>query len=203
MARVRLKKEIIMKLVTICSNCGSRFAWDNELWTEGIPDCPACGFNNQTGRKGMGKKEKKPQGLAGALLDSGSSGDDAVEEVLTLARQGDKKSLALVEEALEFLAGKKLTYFTPGPRVMAGEELDILVVRDRIISKATERRMFENVKETQNDIMLLFHNYPSDDFMTSMIREIKIKGGYVGIKAFQLLLTHAQVQSHLISIQRR
>ena len=114
-----------MKLVTTCSNFGSRFEWDNELCTAGMPDCPACGFNNQTGPERYGKRERKPEGLAGTLLNPGSSGDDAVEEVLTLARNGDKKSLALVEDAIELFVDKKLTYFTSGPRVMAGEELDI------------------------------------------------------------------------------
>jgi len=88
-----------------------------------MPDCPACGFNNQTGRQVGEEGGQYPEGLAGALLHRGSTGDDAVEEALTLASQGNRKSLAIVEEALVFLAGKKLTYFTPGPRVQTGADV--------------------------------------------------------------------------------
>ena len=42
-----------MELITTCSSCGSRFRWDDTFWRGvGMPDCPACGFNNQTGKKG-------------------------------------------------------------------------------------------------------------------------------------------------------
>jgi len=45
-----------MPLITTCSNCGSQFQWDETFWKgAGMPDCPACGFNNQTGRKGKGE----------------------------------------------------------------------------------------------------------------------------------------------------
>jgi rubrerythrin len=45
-----------MALITTCSNCGSQFKWDERFWKgAGMPDCPACGFNNQTGRKGKGE----------------------------------------------------------------------------------------------------------------------------------------------------
>jgi hypothetical protein len=45
-----------MALITTCSNCGSQFQWDEKFWKgAGMPDCPACGFNNQTGRKGKGE----------------------------------------------------------------------------------------------------------------------------------------------------
>lgn len=38
--------------ITDCQGCGSSFQWDSTFWTEGSPDCPACGYNNRTGRKG-------------------------------------------------------------------------------------------------------------------------------------------------------
>lgn len=46
-----------MELITTCSNCGKRFTWDDKSRPVGMPDCPACGFNNQTGW-GKGEKEK-------------------------------------------------------------------------------------------------------------------------------------------------
>ncbi len=45
-----------MQLITTCNNCGSSFQWDDTYWNGlGMPDCPSCGFNNQTGK--IGKKE--------------------------------------------------------------------------------------------------------------------------------------------------
>jgi len=45
-----------MKLITTCNHCGVSFEWDDTYWNGlGMPDCPACGFNNQTGS--MGKRE--------------------------------------------------------------------------------------------------------------------------------------------------
>lgn len=45
-----------MKLITTCNHCGVSFEWDDTYWNGlGMPDCPACGFNNQTGS--MGKQE--------------------------------------------------------------------------------------------------------------------------------------------------
>lgn len=45
-----------MLLITTCNNCGSSFQWDDTYWNGlGMPDCPACGFNNQTGK--IGNKE--------------------------------------------------------------------------------------------------------------------------------------------------
>ncbi|MGV8026046.1 MAG: hypothetical protein AB2L18_05770 [Anaerolineaceae bacterium] len=42
-----------MQLITTCSKCGSSFQWDDTFWQGvGMPDCPACGFNNQTGSAG-------------------------------------------------------------------------------------------------------------------------------------------------------
>jgi len=45
-----------MQLITTCNNCGSSFQWEDTYWNGlGMPDCPSCGFNNQTGK--IGKKE--------------------------------------------------------------------------------------------------------------------------------------------------
>ena len=45
-----------MELITTCSNCSSQFRWDDKFWKGvGVPDCPACGFNNQTGQMGKGE----------------------------------------------------------------------------------------------------------------------------------------------------
>ena len=41
---------------TVCSKCGSTFAWARALWREGsVPDCPACRFNNNSGLTGQGE----------------------------------------------------------------------------------------------------------------------------------------------------
>jgi len=42
------------KLITTCISCGCSFEWDDSFLqlNKGMPDCPTCGFNNQTGRKG-------------------------------------------------------------------------------------------------------------------------------------------------------
>ncbi|NSW54112.1 MAG: hypothetical protein HPY85_16535 [Anaerolineae bacterium] len=45
-----------MTLITTCLHCGSQFQWDETFWKEGgMPDCPACGFNNMTGQPGRGE----------------------------------------------------------------------------------------------------------------------------------------------------
>ncbi len=42
-----------MQLITTCNNCGSSFQWEDTYWNGlGMPDCPSCGFNNQTGKIG-------------------------------------------------------------------------------------------------------------------------------------------------------
>lgn len=42
-----------MELITTCSHCGVSFRWDDTYWNGlGMPDCPACGFNNQTDKVG-------------------------------------------------------------------------------------------------------------------------------------------------------
>jgi len=47
-----------MELITTCLNCGNLFRWDDTFWKGvGMPNCPKCGFNNQTGQKG---KEGEP-----------------------------------------------------------------------------------------------------------------------------------------------
>lgn len=41
---------------TKCNYCGSIFQWDFYVWIGlGMPDCPACGYNNQT--RSFGKQE--------------------------------------------------------------------------------------------------------------------------------------------------
>lgn len=60
-----------MKLITTCSGCGSRFSWDDTFWQgAGMPDCPACGFNNQTGEKGRqeGPTERSYRAMARDLI---------------------------------------------------------------------------------------------------------------------------------------
>jgi len=189
-----------MKLVTECSNCGSRFAWDNEVSTTGMPDCPACGFNNQTGRQGSKKGGIYPEGLAGALLHRGSKGDDAAEELLTLASQGERKSLAIVEEALVFLAGKKLTYFTPGPRVQTGADVygsksygDLL---KSLTSKARGKSLLDNAAETQDEIIRIMGHIEFN--FGTFVNKIREAGGQEALKSVQLLDTHVKVQARLI-----
>lgn len=60
-----------MQLITTCSSCGSRFSWDDTFWQgAGMPDCPACGFNNQTGQKGKqeGPTERAYRAMARELV---------------------------------------------------------------------------------------------------------------------------------------
>jgi len=38
--------------ITRCLACGNSLEWASTYWTEGSPDCPACGHNNRTSRKG-------------------------------------------------------------------------------------------------------------------------------------------------------
>jgi hypothetical protein len=189
-----------MELVTECLNCGSRYRWDNEVSTTGMPDCPACGFNNQTGKQGGEKTGKYPEGLAGALLHRGSRGDDAVEELLTLASQGGRNSLAIVEETLVFLAGKKLTYFTPGPRVQTGAEVygskSYGTLLKSLTSKAREKCLLDNATETQDEIIRITGHIEYND--GSFFNKIREAGGQEALKIVQLLDTHVKVQARLI-----
>ncbi len=189
-----------MELVTECLNCGSRYRWDNEVSTTGMPDCPACGFNNQTSRQGSEKGGKYPEGLAGALLHRGSRGDDAVEELLTLASQGDRKSLAIVEEALVFIAGKKLTYFTPGPRVQTGTDVygskSYGNLLKSLTSKARKKCLIDNAAETQDEIIRITGHIEFN--AGSFFNRIREAGGQEALKIVQLLDTHVKVQARLI-----
>jgi hypothetical protein len=42
-----------MQLITTCSKCNSRFAWDNKSFPNSIamPSCPECGHNNEAGKQ--------------------------------------------------------------------------------------------------------------------------------------------------------
>jgi len=162
------------------------------IQTSHKPDNPAMRSSSQQ----MGPKNP-PSGLASELLSADSVGDDAVESVLRLAENGDSEALRFVEDALEVLAGKKLSYLTIGPRVMEGDDLSIHAIKFRILQKALGKQMLDDAKDTQNDVMLLFNNYPSAEFMRSLLWELNAAGGPTATKTFQLLLTHAQVQARL------
>jgi predicted nucleic acid-binding Zn-ribbon protein len=194
------KEERTMELVTTCLNCGNRYRWDDKVSKTGMPDCPACGFNNQTGKKGSEKTSEYPEGLAGALLHLDSRGDDAVEELLTLASKSDRKSLAIVEEALVFLAGKKLNYFTPGPRVQTGAEVygskSYTILLKSLTNKARKKYLLDNAAETQDEIIRITGH--SEYNAGSFFDNIREAGGQEALKIVQLLDTHVKVQARLI-----
>ena len=189
-----------MELVTTCLNCGNRYRWDDKVSTTGMPDCPSCGFNNQTGKKGSEKTGKYPEGLAGALLHLDSRGDDAVEEILALASQSDRKSLAIVEDALVFLAGKKLTYFTPGPRIQTGSEVyspeSYAALLKSLTNKARKEYLLNNAAETQDEIIRITGHIEYN--AGSFFNNIREAGGQEALKIVQLLDTHAKVQARLM-----
>jgi len=138
--------------------------------------------------------------LVSALLKQDENGDNAVDSVLAMAGSGDAEALEIVEAALEHLSQKKLTYFTPGPRVQSGDDVYSASAYEGLLkslsTKASKRTLLDNAAETQDEIIRTLGHIEAN--VGSFLNRISKAGGGDAVKIVQLLDTHSKVQARLI-----
>lgn len=140
-------------------------------------------------------------GLVSELLEFNDTGDDAVDYVLSMADNGDIDSLHIVEAALAHFSTKKLVFFTPGPRVLSGDDVygskAYNNLENLLIRKAKRKLLLENAADTQDEIIRLTGHV---DFEAgTFFKNIRMEGGWEALKIVQLLDTHTKVQARLIN----
>lgn len=133
--------------------------------------------------------------LVAELLEPGVKGDNAIDAVLAMAENGDVQSPRIVERALKHYGKRKLTYFTPGPRVESGADVYSSRVYEGLLksltTKARRKALLNNASETQDEIIRTLNHIDAD--AGSFLNKIQEAGGLEAVKIIQLLDAHLKV----------